>query len=177
MKIRCISALSLALASAGVAHAAAPSDVAFNVHASLASTQGMGSVLHGAARAVTAALGTMAGPDAWVGTKDQSLALEKFSVSTTRDAWPSCLELYYSAHVQSIGDVSAVAPNQVGRDGRRIEAVRFWLGGSCAPQYMVEYACHLQKIGDVGPVADGATCGTVGESRRLEAFKLTVRHR
>ncbi|WP_286154413.1 N-acetylmuramoyl-L-alanine amidase [Thomasclavelia cocleata] len=40
----------------------------------------------------------------------------------------------------------------------------------------IAYAGHIQDIGWTAPVTDGATCGTVGENRRLEAIQIDTRH-
>lgn len=40
----------------------------------------------------------------------------------------------------------------------------------------IAYAGHVQDIGWTAPVTDGATCGTVGKAKRLEAIQIDTRH-
>ena len=40
----------------------------------------------------------------------------------------------------------------------------------------IAYAGHIQDIGWTAPVTDGATCGTVGKAKRLEAIQIDTRH-
>lgn len=40
----------------------------------------------------------------------------------------------------------------------------------------IAYAGHVQDIGWTSAVADGATCGSVGQSKRLEAIQIDTRH-
>lgn len=40
----------------------------------------------------------------------------------------------------------------------------------------IAYAGHIQDIGWTNAVTDGATCGTVGKAKRLEAIQIDTRH-
>lgn len=40
----------------------------------------------------------------------------------------------------------------------------------------IAYSGHVQDIGWTSAVVDGATCGTVGQSKRLEAIQIDTRH-
>ncbi|WP_279006161.1 N-acetylmuramoyl-L-alanine amidase [Thomasclavelia cocleata] len=40
----------------------------------------------------------------------------------------------------------------------------------------IAYAGHVQDIGWTTPVTDGATCGSVGKAKRLEAIKIDTRY-
>lgn len=118
-------------------------------------------------------------PDQWTGTTGEKRRLEAFQV-VPQGNWPSCLQLMYMAHVEKSGDTGwTAAPHKVGTEGKslRIEGVAFKLVGACSNDYTVEYACHIQNQGDSALMRDGNYCGTRDQKRRLEAFKLTVRHR
>lgn len=120
--------------------------------------------------------GTLSGgPNTWVGTKKESRRVTHMSVELD-PYWPSCLDLQYRAHVQDKGDMNWVkAPETVGVNNKRMEAVAFKLSGQCAKDYTLEYSCHIQDQGDVTVKEPGKFCGTSGKSKRLEAVKLIVR--
>jgi len=119
------------------------------------------------------------GPDLWLGTTGQGIALSALSVrpgTTSLGApWPSCLKLKYMGHVSGIGDTGWYdAPSFIQGN---MEGVAFQLDGTCASSYVVEYQCHLQGIGDVPMMQGPSFCGTRGQGRRLESVRLTVRKR
>jgi uncharacterized protein YjdB len=60
-------------------------------------------------------------------------------------------------------------------EGLRVEALEVKIVGS--GQWSVVYQAHVQGIGWQSWAADGATSGTTGQGRRLEAVKLIVAHR
>jgi hypothetical protein len=83
-------------------------------------------------------------------------------------------------HIQNFGD-------RLFRDGRwagttgqslRLEGLQI-LRVDLPRGTKLEYDCHLQDIGDVGPFTAsssqaGGFCGTRGQSRRLEAFSISL---
>ncbi len=97
-------------------------------------------------------------------------------------------DLYYQAHVAGIGWLGwAKAGSTAGTVGygRAIEAVtvRLVAKGSAAPSASgpaaltgasVTYNAHIQNIGWQGNRSNGAFSGTSGQSKRIEAFKLSL---
>lgn len=118
-------------------------------------------------------------PDQWLGSSGQGIQLTSLSVkpapTSLATPWPSCLTLKYMAHVAGIGDTGWYDAPSFIQGG--LEGVAFKLDGACAASYAVEYQCHVQGIGDVALMSGPSFCGTRGQSRRLEAVKLTVRKR
>lgn len=49
------------------------------------------------------------------------------------------------------------------------------LNAAVSNKIKIAYAGHVQDIGWTSAVADGATCGTVGQSKRLEAIQIDTR--
>ena len=50
------------------------------------------------------------------------------------------------------------------------------LNAAVSNKIKIAYAGHVQDIGWTSAVADGATCGTTGQSKRLEAIQIDTRH-
>jgi hydrophobic W protein len=45
---------------------------------------------------------------------------------------------------------------------------------ACCPNYTVKYMAYLHDTGDTAYVADGAFCGTCGQSRSVEGMQVIV---
>jgi hypothetical protein len=119
------------------------------------------------------------GPDQWLGTKGQGIQLTSLAVkpalTSLATPWPSCLTLKYMGHVSGVGDTGWYDAPSFIQGG--LEGVAFKLEGACASSYVVEYQCHVQGIGDVPLMQGPSFCGTRGQSRRLEAVRVSVRKR
>jgi uncharacterized protein YjdB len=99
-------------------------------------------------------------------------------------------DIYYRVQAQSFGWLGwAKNGDPAGTQGMstRIEAIQMVLvdKGGAAPgstdkpyitKPSVVYTSQVQDIGWQDPVADGATSGTVGESKRLEAIKISLQN-
>jgi hypothetical protein len=126
----------------------------------------------------------------WAGTRGQSKLIEEFSVSLDRPI--SGVELEYMAHISNKGDtpwvkggtplrgdgerndVSILGFNIGHHDPDQIEGIAFRLTGSNASRYVISYQAHLAYLGDTQWFKDGEFCGTKGQDRRLEAFRLNL---
>lgn len=127
------------------------------------------------------------------GTTGESKRLEAVrihltgTIAKTHDVW-------YRAHVQTYGWQNWVKNGQMaGTSGesKRVEALEILLvkkgdaiptgsgsqyrPSSTSPSANVYYQTHVQTYGWQNVVAGGATAGTSGESKRLEAIRITLR--
>lgn len=127
------------------------------------------------------------------GTSGQSKRLEAIRINLTGEMAEK-YDIYYRVHAQTYGWLGwAKNGETAGTEGesKRLEAIQIVLvaKGSAAPgitggmpdgntsgngnTVKVQYATHVQGIGWQGVVSDGASSGTVGSSKRLEAITIT----
>ncbi|MDY2957844.1 transglutaminase domain-containing protein [Floccifex sp.] len=121
------------------------------------------------------------------GTTGQSLRLEAIQIKLT-DELAQKYDIYYRVHSQGFGWLGWACNGQkAGTEGyyKRMEAIQIVLVEKGKPGYevgnsfvsayekgLVTYQGQVQYNGWMNPVADGQTCGTIGESKRLESLKI-----
>jgi len=118
------------------------------------------------------------------GTQGESKRLEAIQISLSGDI-ANYYDVYYRVHAQNFGWMGwAKNGEKAGTSGYayRLEGIQIVLvaKGGAAPgstdnayrHPMVQYQTHVQDYGWQELVNDGATSGTVGESKRLEAIKV-----
>jgi len=129
--------------------------------------------------------------DALSGTSGQSKRLEAIQIRLTGEA-ADVYDVYYRVHAQNVGWMGwAKNGESSGTAGYsyRLEAieVKLVLKGEAAPgdttwsfinKYepvdAILYKTHVQDVGWQGYVANGATSGTSGESKRLEGIQIKL---
>lgn len=107
------------------------------------------------------------------GTRGQSRQIEGFELRLN----PSLpgLGIEYSCHAANVGDMPFTSGFQGSRGAsRRIEGFSIRLTGPLSAKYSVRYMAHLAGKGDTAECADGAYCGTKGESRQMEGLRVWV---
>ena len=122
----------------------------------------------------------------YAGTVGQGLAMQAIKMSLTGDVSQQ-YDIYYRLHVANYGWLgwakNGVAAGTTGLN-RQAEAIQIKLvkKGEQAPSSDVP-ACisaslsaqaHVQNIGWMNPVGNGQVFGTSGQSKRIEAFKLSL---
>ena len=120
------------------------------------------------------------------GTSGRALRLEAIQIKLTGDMAKN-YDVYYRVHAQNFGWMGwAKNGASAGTAGYsyRLEAIQIKLvkkggaaPGSTANAYrsaLVSYSTHVQNIGWQTAVQDGATAGTSGQSKRLEAIKISL---
>lgn len=121
-------------------------------------------------------------PTSTVGSEGRGLRLEAVSFRLT-GALAEKYDVQYRAHVQNVGWQPWVENGAVaGTEGRslRIEALQVRLvitsgvNPPPAPIGHTAYSAHVEGIGWMPTVSDGATSGTTGQARRLEALRLSA---
>lgn len=127
---------------------------------------------------------------AQAGTSGQSKRLEAIQIKLTGEM-ANNYDVYYRVHAQTYGWLGwAKNGESAGTSGlsKRLEAIQVVLvaKGSTPSGYDanvaaykeatpgVSYTTHVQTYGWQGAVQDGATAGTTGQSKRLEAIKLNL---
>ncbi len=123
------------------------------------------------------------------GTTGQAKRLEAIMIELTgpdKDKY----DIYYRVHAQSYGWLDwAKNGAEAGTEGyaKRLEAINIFIvpkgqsvnvntGRSFVTPYGggINYCTHVQSYGWQGFVADGATSGTQGQAKRLEAIKIKL---
>lgn len=126
------------------------------------------------------------------GTVGQALRVEALRISLTGEL-AEHYDIYYRVHASDVGWMAWTSDGSTaGTTGmfRRIEAVQVLLVDkgvgvpsgyedsdtdyACLVAPLVTYSAHVQDVGWQGAVSDGATAGTTGLSRRIEALKLSL---
>ncbi len=120
------------------------------------------------------------------GTSGQALRVEAIQIRLTGELAEK-YDVYYTTHVQNIGWLDwAKNGEKSGSSGKsyRMEALRICLvkKGEAAPgatsnHYVhdrVSYQAHEQDYGWMSAVKDGANGGVTGQSKRLEAFNISL---
>ncbi len=120
------------------------------------------------------------------GTSGKSKRIEMIQIKLT-DGLAEEYDIYYQVHVSDVGWLDWACNDQVtGTFGyyRRIEAIKIRLvkKGSVIPIntsniYLekpldIQYYSHVEDYGWMDKVSDGVMSGTVGESKRMEAFAI-----
>lgn len=124
--------------------------------------------------------GNMAGVEGAIAGRNDNTGITQALKAEFRKKWPNPipeLGLEYRCHVARYGWQSYVTADQWCFDEKRdssVEAVEMRLTGANKEHFKLEYWCRLRHIGWIGPFRDGATCGTVGQSRPLQAFKINI---
>lgn len=125
------------------------------------------------------------------GTTGESKRVEAFKLKLS-EPYATQYDIYYCVHAQRYGWLNwAKNGEPAGTEGYslRLEAIKIKLvkKGGAAPlpvgetpvsfvspnkMGMINYKTHVQTYGWQDTVADGATAGTSGESKRMEAFQI-----
>jgi hypothetical protein len=116
----------------------------------------------------------------WSGSK--SLARQLEGIALRLDTPEELLRLEYQCYVEDVGNIGwftqgSMCGVEYQRQPKRLEAIQIRLKGSASGYFTVKYECHIQGIGDMPAKADGQSCGTYGEARRLEAVRVWVERR
>ncbi len=124
-----------------------------------------------------------------VGTSGRSLRVEAVQYRLTGDL-ANKYDIYYRVHAENFGWMGwAKNGASAGTQGYsyRLEAVQIKLvsKGAAAPGSTentfriapegVQYSAHVQDIGWQGTVSDGATAGTTGRGKRVEALSISIK--
>jgi len=124
------------------------------------------------------------------GTVGQSKRLEAIQIELTGNA-ANQYDVYYRVHAQDYGWLDWAKDGQMAGTeglGKRLEAIQIQLvsKGGAAPGSMtrpyvnqnnafsVKYQTHVQDVGWQGFVGDGNISGTQGQSKRLEAIRISL---
>ncbi|WP_449598715.1 N-acetylmuramoyl-L-alanine amidase [Niallia sp. Marseille-Q9988] len=121
------------------------------------------------------------------GTSGQSKRLEGIRINLTGDM-AKHYDIYYRVHAQSYGWLGwAKNGASAGTEGlsKRLEAIEIVLvekgakaPGSTSTSFVkkptVTYSTHVQSKGWLSNVTNGASSGTTGQSKRLEAIKIDL---
>lgn len=115
---------------------------------------------------------------ALAGTSGRSLRVEALEVRLTGEM-AEHYDVWVRAHVQNVGWQAWVKNGVAGTSGRslRMEAVQVQVlpkGHTPTVVPSVTYQGHVQSIGWQGWVQDGMLCGTSGQSKRAEAFRIKL---
>lgn len=119
------------------------------------------------------------------GTEGQSKRMEAIQIKLTGKAAEK-YDVYYRVHVQSFGWLDWAKNGQSAGSatfGKRLEAIQIKLvekngtaPGKTGDTYrsrMVMYDTHVQTYGWLGRSYDGEVSGTTGQSKRLEAIRIS----
>ena len=99
-------------------------------------------------------------------------------------------DIYYRVHAQSYGWLDWAKNGEAAGTsglGKRLEAIQIVLvekggevPGSTERPYITHpsiiYSTHVQQVGWLANVSDGATSGTVGEGKAIEAIKISLKN-
>lgn len=120
------------------------------------------------------------------GTSGQAKRLEAIQVRLTGEL-AEHYDIYYRVHAEDYGWLGwAKNGEKAGTScyGKRLEAIEIMIvekdaaiSGSTDNHYVcpkVRYQTHVQDIGWQDKVSDGATAGTTGQNKRLEAVKIAL---
>lgn len=124
------------------------------------------------------------------GTSGQAKRMEAIKIELT-GAIAEEYDIYYCVHVQSFGWLAWAKNGEVaGTSGlaKRVESVCIKLvaKGDAAPsklgscnythlhEYWANYTAHMQTYGWLNTVSNGNTGGKIGQSKRMEALKISL---
>jgi len=116
----------------------------------------------------------------WAGRK--SLARQLEGIALKLDAPEELLRVEYQCYVEDVGNIgwftqASMCGVEYQKRPKRLEAIQVRLVGRASGHFTIKYECHIQGIGDMPAKADGQSCGTSGEARRLEAVRVWVERR
>jgi len=116
----------------------------------------------------------------WAGRK--SLARQLEGIALKLDAPEELLRVEYQCYVEDVGNIgwftqASMCGVEYQKRPKRLEAIQVRLAGRASSYFTIKYECHIQGIGDTPGKADGQSCGTSGEARRLEAVRVWVERR
>ncbi|MDD4096476.1 MAG: GH25 family lysozyme [Oscillospiraceae bacterium] len=126
------------------------------------------------------------------GTSGQGKRLEAIQIRLTDEAAEK-YDVYYRVHAENVGWMGWAKNGESSGTagyGYRLEAIEIVLSekgeaapGSTANSYadfytlpIVSYQTHIQDVGWQSSVINGATSGTSGQSKRLEAIRMQLEH-
>jgi len=123
------------------------------------------------------------------GTSGEGKRLEAIQISLTGEM-ATHYDVYYRVHAQSYGWLDWAKNGQSAGTlalSKRLEAIEIVLvpKGGAAPgptnkpiviEPAVSYTTHVQSYGWLTPVTNGQTSGTSGQSKRLEAIKVSLQN-
>ncbi|WP_078544824.1 glucosaminidase domain-containing protein [Litchfieldia alkalitelluris] len=124
------------------------------------------------------------------GTSGESKRLEAIQINLTGEM-AKHYDVYYRVHAQTYGWLDWAKNGQSAGTqalSKRLEAIEIVLvkKGGAAPgkttkpfviDPKVSYSTHIQSYGWSTPVTNGITSGTSGESKRLEAIKISLKNK
>ncbi len=109
---------------------------------------------------------------ATAGTSGRSLRVEALNVSLSNSDYAGGVQI--RAHVQDIGWQGwSTSGGTTGRS-KRVEAIQVRLTGNVANYYDVYYRVHAQDFGWMGWAKNGASAGSEGYAKRLEAIQIKL---
>ena len=118
------------------------------------------------------------------GTVGKSKRLEAIKMKLDLGSYEGSIE--YATHIQDIGWTSFVSDDQLsGTEGKskRLEAIKLIKKGDQIPENTqnpfiypgyIYYSTHVQDYGWLSNIGDGKTSGTSGQSKRVEAIKVSL---
>lgn len=121
------------------------------------------------------------------GTEGRSKRLEAIKIKLIGEI-ANYYDVYYRAYIQNFGWLDWAKNDEIaGSEGfsYRIEGLEIMLveKGNAAPGNTskpclklgnVNYQAHLQNTGWVNTSSNGATCGAIGQSKRMEALRISL---
>ena len=121
------------------------------------------------------------------GTEGQAKRIEAIKIRLTGDIADQ-YDVYYRVYIQKAGWLDWAKNDQTaGSEGfaYRMEAIEIILikkGGvapgntskPCLTFGNINYQAHIQSNGWINAVSNGVTCGAIGQSKRLEAIRITL---
>lgn len=117
-----------------------------------------------------------------IGTTGQSKRVEALKISLTGEL-ANQYNVVYRTHVQDIGWLgwrrNGALSGTTGQS-KRIEAIQIYLQSKADAvpiqnvSKTITYKAHVQDIGWMNGVTNGQTAGTVGQSKRVEAFQVSL---
>lgn len=123
------------------------------------------------------------------GTEGESLRIEAIQIRLTGELSEK-VDVYYCTYVQDIGWLGFTKDGESSgteRMSRRIETLKITLNKRTEPietsersfikgleNSDLQYSGHVQGVGNTLAVSNGEVIGKIGESKRLEALKITL---
>lgn len=109
---------------------------------------------------------------ATAGTSGRSLRVEALNVSLSNSDYAGGVQI--RAHVQDIGWQGWGSTGGTTGKSKRVEAIQVKLTGDVANYYDVYYRVHAQDFGWMGWAKNGASAGSEGYAKRLEAIQIKL---
>jgi flagellum-specific peptidoglycan hydrolase FlgJ len=111
------------------------------------------------------------------GIIDQAKRIETLKIDLNSLDIPQGLTggISYQAHVSKFGWQDEVSTGaEVGTKGEFIEALKIHLTGDISKYYDVQYQVYVQGMGWTNPSKNGEISGTTGQSKQIEAVKISI---